>query len=538
MRLRRPSDNKKPAKQEPKPQLAPTAELDRRVAALSQAADLSRPYLPEEDVNGVLDVVAKAGDRLRHGTNHTVVAIAGATGSGKSSIVNRLAGAELSTSSVRRPTTSTTHAAVWGPTDAEPLLDWLEIQRRHRVENSASELDGLILLDLPDHDSTAVEHRIEVDRLVQLVDVLLWVTDPQKYADEALHAGYIQPLTGHADILRFVLNQVDRVQSDRALILDDLHKLLISDGIPNPQVLAVSAATGEGFDNLKQLLAGSVADRRVVVDRLNADLEAAATVLRRSGGRVDTKGRERQQLIRGLGEAAGANEIAGVAAAHHRRKGLLRAGWPFTRFVRRLRRRPLSDLPGPGRAPAAEARSDLAIRDFAEGVSNPLEVPWPAAVRSAASSQRSKLLDEIRSVVGSAAVGQSRSPLWWSAVAWIQRLFAGAAIVGIVWLVVVSILGGFFQFETEPLLPPTPEYDWIPLPSTLAIGGIILGLVLSLLVRIPLSLAANRRGRKARKAVEASVETIADTYVIKPVDELISQQQQINRLLDEATRRE
>ena len=63
--------------------------------------------------------------------------------------------------------------------------------RRHhlaaRRRREAGELAGLVLLDLPDHDSTVAAHRIEVDRLVALVDLLVWVLDPQKYADAAVH---------------------------------------------------------------------------------------------------------------------------------------------------------------------------------------------------------------------------------------------------------------------------------------------------------------------------------------------------------------
>ena len=81
-------------------------------------------------------------------------------------------------------------ASSWGDESAEDLLDWLQIPRRHALETDptmAAALDGLVLLDLPDHDSTEVGHRMEVDRLVQLVDMLIWVVDPQKYADAAIH---------------------------------------------------------------------------------------------------------------------------------------------------------------------------------------------------------------------------------------------------------------------------------------------------------------------------------------------------------------
>jgi hypothetical protein len=58
--------------------------------------------------------------------------------------------------------------------------------------------EGVVLLDLPDHDSTEVSHHLEVDRLVQLADLLVWVLDPQKYADAAIHDRYLKPLASHA----------------------------------------------------------------------------------------------------------------------------------------------------------------------------------------------------------------------------------------------------------------------------------------------------------------------------------------------------
>ena len=96
-------------------------------------------------------------------------------------------------------------ACVWGEEPAGEVLNWLGIPRRHQVQHRSSleeaqseDLDGLVLLDLPDHDSTEVEHRLIVDRLVELVDMLVWVVDPQKYADAALHNRYIKPFASHS----------------------------------------------------------------------------------------------------------------------------------------------------------------------------------------------------------------------------------------------------------------------------------------------------------------------------------------------------
>ncbi|WP_181410944.1 GTPase [Nocardioides humi] len=57
--------------------------------------------------------VARASGRLGRSSAHTVVAIAGATGSGKSTTFNALAGTELSAAGAQRPTTSVATALVW-----------------------------------------------------------------------------------------------------------------------------------------------------------------------------------------------------------------------------------------------------------------------------------------------------------------------------------------------------------------------------------------------------------------------------------------
>lgn len=492
-----------------------------RLDAFDDATQLATKYYPESEIQSLDALRAKARGRLRHGTRLTVVAIAGATGSGKSSIVNRLAGTELTKSSVRRPTTSATHAVVWGDEEAGPLLDWLDISHRYQVESAAdgaaTPLDGLVLLDLPDHDSTAVEHRIEVDRLVELVDVLVWVTDPQKYADAALHLGYIQPLVNHAGILRFVLNQVDRLDDGGASVAADFARLVADDGIAGAEVIPVSALTGAGFERFEAELAEAISARNAALVRVDADLAEASAALTINGAFTDAEGANRKTLIAGLAEAAGSAAAADVAQRHHTRQGSLTMGWPFTRWARRLARKPLADLPGPGRTGAAEPRADLAIRDYAEAVSGTSQTPWPAAVRNAAFAERDQLLDDLRRTVGRETVKAGSKPAWWTAIAWLQRILAVTAVVGLVWLIVVAILGGFFHFDTGPLLPPTPEAEWMPLPSALLIGGAVFGLLVALLMRIPLGVGAKRRGRGARKAIEAQVHEHAQTRVVDSV---------------------
>ena len=78
-------------------------------------------------------VIAQVDQRLAFSGAMTVVALAGATGSGKSSVFNALSGTQLAEPGVRRPTTSRSMAAYWGDEQPSALLDWLEVPRRHTI---------------------------------------------------------------------------------------------------------------------------------------------------------------------------------------------------------------------------------------------------------------------------------------------------------------------------------------------------------------------------------------------------------------------
>jgi hypothetical protein len=159
-----------------------------RVDALADAVEAARGRIDDSVLDPAAELAARAAERLILSGEHTIVALAGATGSGKSSLFNRLTDLDLAGVGVRRPTTSWALACAWGPDGASELLKWMGIPARHQVsrmsmlDRSAEDerLDGLVLLDLPDHDSTEVEHHIEMDRLVRYADALVWVLDPQK----------------------------------------------------------------------------------------------------------------------------------------------------------------------------------------------------------------------------------------------------------------------------------------------------------------------------------------------------------------------
>ena len=117
-----------------------TQEIVRAQAeALDAALAAGGDQLDADDVAAARQIIAKVGQRNALAGDHTVVALAGATGSGKSSLFNAIAGQELAQVGATRPTTSTPSAAVWGDDPAGPLLDWLAVPRRHAVSAPSGE---------------------------------------------------------------------------------------------------------------------------------------------------------------------------------------------------------------------------------------------------------------------------------------------------------------------------------------------------------------------------------------------------------------
>ena len=341
-------------------------DLPARLAALREAVEATEGRLDPDLLTRAGSVLERAEGRLALAGDHTVVALAGATGSGKSSLFNALAGSSLSQVGVRRPTTSSTTAAAWG--EADEVLAWLQVPQRHQVGDGTSDpgrLGGLVLLDLPDHDSTEVAHHLEVDRLVEVVDLLVFVLDPQKYADAAIHHRYLAPLQTHREVMLVVLNHVDEVAPDRRRDLDrDLARLLDADGLTGVPRLQTSAVTGEGVDALRDVLADRVAATRAAAARLSADVAAVAGAMREANGEATSGGRkaeaatgaQRAELVSALAESAGVPTVVRAVERSMVRRGSLRTGWPVLAWRARLRPDPLRRLHLdrlPGRSAAA-----------------------------------------------------------------------------------------------------------------------------------------------------------------------------------------
>ncbi len=510
--------------------------LDERLAALADAARLAEGRLEPDAVARAHAVVHRAGQRLGLGIETTVVALAGPTGAGKSTLFNALAGSELVQAGRRRPTTATATAATWG-TVSPALLDWLDVPLRHAVDDGAAPGpqggrgrdgggEGLVLLDLPDFDSVERRHHDEVDLLV-------WVVDPQKYADGSLHDRYLRPLAPHREQMLVVLNQADLLEpAARDGVRADLGGLLERDGLPGVPVLPVSARTGEGIDALDRALRERAARREAATARLATDAAQAAEGLDAGcGGRAkgEVSGADQARLVATLADAAGVPTVVAAVRGSHRRRGALATGWPVVRWVRRLRPDPLgrlrlaggggggggdedvrTSLPGP--TPVQRAGVASAARALAASATADLPDPWPALARRAATAREEALPGELDRAVAGAELKVTR-PRWWLLVAGLQRVAALVAAAGLLWLVALAALG---LLRLDDVVP-TPEVLDIPLPTFLLTGGVLVGLLLAGLAGLLNRAGANRRARRAERALHARVAAVGREEVVEPV---------------------
>lgn len=272
------------------------------IARLIEKADLAIAAASRMVDDSVAGPLGRAASMLRSRLDYpeglVLVGVAGGTGSGKSSLVNAMAGSDVAVVGGVRPTTHRP-LAVLSSGSSTPVRGYLASLG---VEDLAiaDVPDWLCVIDLPDTDSVETDHRLLVDAVAPHLDVIVWVVDPEKYRDSYLHRDYLRPLAVHSLRFLFVLNQVDRLTTeDRAMVMSDFREALVDDGFESPDVLPTAASPRAGppigieelLEELRSKRGSGVTAKSLV------DLKETATTLMRALGPADLDYRAREAAV-------------------------------------------------------------------------------------------------------------------------------------------------------------------------------------------------------------------------------------------------
>lgn len=515
--------------------------LGARLHVLDRLVQLGAGRLDQPLIDSAVELLGRAGDRLRLSGEHTVIALAGGTGSGKSSLFNAVCGLELSPTGLRRPMTSSSHACVWGLDGAGPLLDWLEIDKRYRyarasaLDNGREEnsLHGLVLLDLPDHDSIRSAQIAEVDKYIGVADLLVWVLDPQKYADFAVHRRYLEPLSGHTGVTLIVLNQVDRLDEGEAdECVKDLRRLLEAEGMHNPLILTTSAVSGDGIDGFLEVLTDTVAARRARTERLGADVDGIIGRFKAHFGTAEPpvavdEGRA-AGLIDALTGAVGVPAVAESMESAYELRAQDYVGWPLGRLAARLRSDPLrrmrlvelrDELRTAFTTPqgAQQAHVDNALQQVTEGVTRDLPPSWQRSVRDAGRSHSEELPEALGTSLRDVIPSFNQIPRWWWAVRVWQYALLAVAVISLVWLGAV-LCYGVLKFGHAPtrLLGEGAIAPYIALVFGCTLG---LGALTASAARNIIALSSVKHSERMEAHMRQGIATTAKTRVLTPIED-------------------
>jgi predicted GTPase len=479
-----------------------SAAIATRVDALAEALERAEGLLDPVVVTAVAGAVDRVRERLVLGVDRTVVAIVGGTGSGKSSLFNAVTRLQFAEVGQTRPTTALPSACVWGR-DGGALLDWLGVDPHRRIQRESlldgdeeEALSGLVLVDLPDHDSVEPAHQQVMDQVLPYADLVLWVVDPQKYADDALHSGYLRDLAGHEDETVVVLNQVDTVVPEqRAELVADLARLLVADGLHEVPLLATSAATGEGIAELRARLVEVVAARSSAAAHAATEVSDAAAVLADALGAA-VAGPDDADVRAVVETLAGA---AGLAAVSDAVSAALRGG---------------GDLP-PGFGTVHEDGAELARNQWLTRTTGNLERVWAEEI-AARVATAAELRMAVSDALAGIALGVHRSRP--------ARL--------LVWLgAVLAALGLASAAAAYVAIGAADLPAWV---QPTGIGLLVLG-VLAIGAGIGLRRSsAARQGRAVARQGRSVIEAVARARLADPTSDVLARQARLRTLVEAA----
>lgn len=525
--------------------------IGERVERLRTVVELLGDDLPDAVASDVRGILTTAEERLSLNPEVAVVALIGATGSGKSSLFNALLGADIAQVGLRRPTTKSALAASAPGSDVTELLDWLGIKNRVLIPQDRLMPENVTIVDLPDIDSVDLDNRALADHLAERVDILVWVVDPQKYADDVLHSQFIRPLAHHSKVTVVVLSQADRLSpAERNLVMADLLRLIEQDGISKPRMVATSAVTGEGLDKLRDEI-GSVARVQLEeAERLKADVAGAMAQIHQaltdaeevSLGQFQEKGIT-PRLLDAASRAAGVPTIQDAVRRAYIHRGAKAVGWLPTRKLRMMKSDPLRmlHLGSPSTevvnsyeaSPASVTTLNSSLRELNDTIGQGRPRIWRDSMRRIALEAAARLPDKLNRAVSRTDLGvRAEKSSWWRIANTIQWIGWLSVIVGGAWLAAIYLARQFLLINLDP-----PMWRALPIPTWLLLGGLAWTIVVATLSYGLVRVVSKRVARRATWALTESIRHVVMDDLWRPLKQEDERQRTVAELLHSARAR-
>ena len=229
-----------------------------------------------------------------------LVVVAGPTGSGKSTVVNSLAGREVSRPGPLRPTTR--EPVVWCHREEQGRYATIGGVECRVVADDHPLLTELTVVDTPDIDSYVADHRRVTTEVLQHADVVVFLTSAQRYAD-AVPWEVLGEIDRRGSLVLFVLNRLGRRSSGAA---SDYSALLRRHGFDADTILAIQeqrvkgeagALPAKSVRKLSDRLNDLAAERATVLKAVTQAASAYAVAAARAvAGEVEDQDAERQAL--------------------------------------------------------------------------------------------------------------------------------------------------------------------------------------------------------------------------------------------------
>ena len=377
-------------------------------------------HLPADRLVAAHTLVERAGGRLALSRDHTVVALAGATGSGKSSLFNALArlqavaGRRAPADHRRRarlrlghrrttPAGCSTGSACCPATGSSG--------RARSTATTRPRCAAWCCSTCPTSTRSRRAHRLEVDRLLGLVDLVVWVRRPAEVRrpDRARRLPAPVP-PAHATSPSWCSTRPTGCPPPTCRRCSaDLRRLLEDDGLGGVPVLATSAVQDAGHGRAAP--AAGTHGRRPpgraapALRRPRRGLAGLGDAGRPAGAATTSTGRPPRSSPTRWPASAGVPAVAEATEHAYRHRAGAATGWPMVRGLAQAAPRSAAPAapghpdvvgtelaPADGDAPrrrtslpeptaAQQSAVGLAVRTVADTAAGELPEPWPAGAR-------------------------------------------------------------------------------------------------------------------------------------------------------------